>query len=1637
MKEIVRKVLASFIIVLMLCNSSMLTLVALAADSIEKNNVSMNVYFIDENGNKTNKLETSMSNQNLKLWLDIKVSEQGYFNGEIQLNNNNFKLNTEVSNENINSITENSIVLNQINAGDEVIIELVIQPIRDDMYDLNMLNRETNVIMSGTYVTGKNKNIKIDVGQVLNLSLLSPYTSSDIDKMNLQAQIVTNNIYNLNDENKRLVQLEIVSGLQNNEFPIKNTKLTLDVLDGVEDIKISKRGTYATNVNSEIMQNWDKNNKKLEINLSNAENDGKVQWNKSQNDTIIVTYVIDNDMDVEGNTINIKNDIELYDEADTIISKQDVISDMASKDGVINYSIINQNDMYKGNLYYGEDTNYSENTVIDIRYPQISKNISINQGNATYVADNKEINADSKYIETTVNKEDIINVLGDTGVLNIKDINGNILTTLTKQNLEEKEENINLNYNEQNNIIVEIENAQNEGIINLTHSKKLNKGTYSKEQMKKCMILKTSGVLQADNNVENKTSETTINLLEPVSYATITSNVSELSTLQSNQNVQFNVILKTDDLKYDLYKNPSVELILPNEISNVQAQMNPVFIDGFSIKETTMYKNADGNNILKVTLDGEQQNHSNNVSEGIIININANIDIDKNVSTRDSEIVLHYTNQNDGTDVHEQKIPIRIKSKDGLLFYDRVENYNANGDILESMSNETLQGNLDMSTDARNLTNKMLFVNNYDVPVTNVTIIESNDNSANVTLPVSNISGVQSKIYYSENGTDWVEDASTLDEIKDYKINIDSIQPGDYVDVASDFNIQENLDYNQKAILNKQMTYFVGDQEIKQEKQTELNTKEQNKEYTEEKNENTEQIVDTYESAKPSLETIIETSVGTKKLTSDDIIHEGEIIKNTITLKNTSTVDAKNVKVAVKQHNAVIYDIVEVKVINPSITGSETEEIIEHNYGDWTTGEKTFDTIPTIKAGETKVISYQARINKITGDVQNTYGTVTVEADEVEKITKDTIKNNIAQGKIQMTMKNSYNEELEKYDGESVNTSFYIKNTSNEVQKNVKVDVQLSKNYYIYNKDADIKFYYNDGNWEELGNDKITGVDYNSTTNIITFNIAELSAKDDLIIVMEPIAKNTDTSSEFETAEVSAKALVGKDEYYSNIIQKDIYSVNRDITVDYSIKDAKEKYSNGDEINFVITVSNNGFTTTNVGLTNDMSGEFNVSKILKVNNGLSTDITKELEDNSLIILDEDLEAGKVLQIEITARVNFDEENDEVVTNQLSVSTDGIESSIDKELEITLKGSSSNSNDNNKDDDNKGDNNNNKNNISISGVLWNDKDKNGKREDTEKGIGDVEVRLVEESGNFVKDDNGNIVSCKTNSLGEYQFNVKKGRYIVLFLYDNQNYDVTEYKKDGIDESLNSDVISKEVNIDGSNRVVAITDIIDATMRSVINIDAGLYERQKFDLKLDKFITKVSVQNSQGTKQNEFGREQLAKVEIKAKQFIGSTIAVEYQIQVTNEGEIDGFVNDVIDYIPEGFKFSSELNKDWYVGTDKNLHNTSLENEKIKVGETKILDLVLTKTLTQSNGQTLINTAEIYKASNSENINDKDSTPGNKKNGEDDMSSATLIVAISTGIGKIFIGSILIVLFVILVIAIVMKKKGGIIVEEDEK
>ena len=109
----------------------------------------------------------------------------------------------------------------------------------------------------------------------------------------------------------------------------------------------------------------------------------------------------------------------------------------------------------------------------------------------------------------------------------------------------------------------------------------------------------------------------------------------------------------------------------------------------------------------------------------------------------------------------------------------------------------------------------------------------------------------------------------------------------------------------------------------------------------------------------------------------------------------------------------------------------------------------------------------------------------------------------------------------------------------------------------------------------------------------------------------------------------------------------------------------------------------------------------------------------------------------------------------------------------------------------------------------------------------------------------------------------------------------------------------------------------------------NIDIGLIFRNKFDIQLEKYVSKIVVTNNEGTKTYEFDNEDLAKVDIASKYLSGSTVVVEYKIKVTNTGDIEGFVKNIVDYMPKDMTFSSDLNKDWYQ-SEKYLYNEQYYN-----------------------------------------------------------------------------------------------------------
>ena len=101
------------------------------------------------------------------------------------------------------------------------------------------------------------------------------------------------------------------------------------------------------------------------------------------------------------------------------------------------------------------------------------------------------------------------------------------------------------------------------------------------------------------------------------------------------------------------------------------------------------------------------------------------------------------------------------------------------------------------------------------------------------------------------------------------------------------------------------------------------------------------------------------------------------------------------------------------------------------------------------------------------------------------------------------------------------------------------------------------------------------------------------------------------------------------------------------------------------------------------------------------------------------------------------------------------------------------------------------------------------------------------------------------------------------------------------------------------------------------------------------------------------------------------------------------------------------FNSELNEEWYIGESKNAYNASLANTLINPGETKEVTLVLTKKMTNDNTGTINNVAEIYEASNDYGLQDIDSTPANKAQGEDDYSSADVVIGVKTGEDNVYV------------------------------
>ena len=510
---------------------------------------------------------------------------------------------------------------------------------------------------------------------------------------------------------------------------------------------------------------------------------------------------------------------------------------------------------------------------------------------------------------------------------------------------------------------------------------------------------------------------------------------------------------------------------------------------------------------------------------------------------------------------------------------------------------------------------------------------------------------------------------------------------------------------------------------------------------------------------------------------------------------------------------------------------------------------------------------------------------------------------------------------------------------------------------------------------------------YNKNQNVINIKINEINGLENKTVNIRTKIKNT-IKNEYTIAKTTFK---GK-EYTSNkaIINLKANKTGLKVT---ATEPQSKTIDPGDDIVLEYIINN----ITDVQLSDVQvlydAPEGTTIKSIQIEYG-GNSFSFNYEEEKLEKLEKtigSIDAGGEAKVTITLSTNeISTEKDKEISTYLKVEQADVGVVESNEVIYTITGGSEDTTDDSttSDDDNK------KN--SINGKVWVDSDRNGRNDKDEKLLSEIKVLLIN------KDTGAIIKETTTNNDGEYEFaELENGNYLVAFLYDTTKYSITEYQKSGVSRISNSDATEATIKYNDNDTKVALTDILKVPSENLNNIDLGIYESDKFDLSLEKYISKITVNNKSGVKTYNYedSPKVLAKIDIPAKRMVGSTVIIEYKIVIKNIGNAAGYAKKIVDYLPDDLKFNSELNPGAYQGTDGEIYIEELANTIIKPGESKEVKLVLTKQMTSQNVGTVVNKAEIAASYNEQGLENENSQAKSENGSNAGVASG--IISVQTG------------------------------------
>lgn len=1166
-----------------------------------------------------------------------------------------------------------------------------------------------------------------------------------------------------------------------------------------------------------------------------------------------------------------------------------------------------------------------------------------------------------------------------------------------------------------------------------------------------------------------------IKFTNTITKANLVMNISHLSTIYENENVEFKIDLINNLETSDIYKNPSFELVFPSFVKEVKLNnIYTLYQNGLSIKNHQVV-NENGVNKIIIDLEGVQNGFNfSDITNGTNIIVNANLKVDEITPQKQDEIKLYFCNeavtsyQTQANWSMSKPIPEGIlkdtngydastfeyQAPSGMITINSITNYDDTGSTVKSFNQgeiiktiaikaENRLATMELSVlnntghDAENtvLLGRIPFKGNKDVETgsdlgSNVdtimksVLIPDAVNSNNVTIYYSSNPNADKDLNNEANG--WSDRCTTPEAIKSYMIVVDgTLSSGGILKFKYDFEIPANLGYEVKMIGSFGAFY---------------------------------NSLDNYSSSIADKVGLI-TEAGAKYEASMSVdigdgveIGEARYLKYIVTVKNTGSIDLKNVKIVNDKPKYAYF-------CSKTTNSDEGNDGYEVNYG----SVQDVYTIDELKVGQTfereiimktdskpeTVKEYVIGQDNIQYDGENDKFYIINDKNEIEYITElpkefyiensatvyvDDMVNGITTNVVKNKLVDSkFDIETTVYKETGIigslisGTDFIyvirVQNISGEKISNIEIEDKFAKELTYLGINQLTQQYENE---------------YDKETNTVKFKIGDLEDLETARFFVNCNISNIKNIGERnienfitvtadkdieEKSTVVKSTLVGPELHVTQELSLSSNEVKECETFDYVVNVSnKGKYeSNPIEFNVaipnelkVVQVSSDGNKPISyriegesvIGNLFSLGSYENASLIIKVmanplNEGESNRYVKvdtkvsEQYIGSLDINELDIIIKDDQNRELTEEEKKEEEKENTVVNPSA----GDE--YKQDVEDVKNNATSNS------DSTESTNNQTTNSSSNSAEQEQTQDTTSSQEDAQNTVIE-EVKTYKISGQVFKDENKN--NAKDNNeegVNKVQVALYKGsekikttitdslgKYRFTEIESGDYTIVFDYDGDTyIASKYRVANIAEDLNSDAieSDEGIAITENIKLSEADV-EIDLGLQHRNDFDITVQKYISKAIVNTKGKEKVTNYNNDTLAKLEIRSKELANTTIELEYKIVITNSGDVNGTVGIVYDYLPDELTFDEKQNSGWKVEGNGVLYNESLNKEIIKPGESKELKLVLNKVMTNNNTGTISNKVEITKLSTDNSLDE---------NSENNIATQEMIITVSTG------------------------------------